>query len=331
MNYSVGTFLRPLPRSRAAKREKVDAPAAVTNSAFESVFEQIKNPSRPAISKLSRLQMSDFKAYLAEEKPKTSEQTHQQHQQQPVADWRSYVKGLAKAERDRVRDQNRVRVGSEMAVSMVLTERLNYLAMRKAFCEWRGTKTVGTADQAIRHANARWTIRIERDRMRVQNHARSLAIVQFERISRLYRTNSVRDWMRTVLQDWYLVAVPEKLSKEEEQPVPAIADLYYAKAVTVVKKKKAVVAAVPIESMYLNYHSKGRVCPIDIKVRAYASLGYPMWYLARMLTAREKNIARMAANAPFLNEVFDKYMKSKPTKSKPKTAMQKMHTKHNKK
>ncbi len=94
MNYSVGTFLRPLPRSRAAKREKVDAPtpapaAVITNSAFESVFEQIKNPSRPAISKLSRLHMSDFKAYLAEEKPKPkTEQTHHQHQQQPVADWR---------------------------------------------------------------------------------------------------------------------------------------------------------------------------------------------------------------------------------------------------
>lgn len=79
----------------------------------------------------------------------------------------------------------------------------------------------------------------------------------------------------------------------------------------------------PLRVLYETYHSNGVLIPIIEKVKTYHQLGYPKWYLEKMILSRDKRMSRKAEMEEMIENVFGKYMsKSKGAIPKAKTLQQ---------
>jgi hypothetical protein len=89
------------------------------------------------------------------------------------------------------------------------------------------------------------------------------------------------------------------------------------------EKVKVKTRVYPLRILYETYHSNGVMIPIDEKVKIYHQLGYPKWYLEKMILSREKRLSRKGEMEEMIERVFGKYMsKGKGSTPKPKTLQQ---------
>jgi hypothetical protein len=89
------------------------------------------------------------------------------------------------------------------------------------------------------------------------------------------------------------------------------------------EKVKVKTRVYPMRLMYESYHSKCVLMPIDEKVKLYHQLGYPKWYLEKMILSRERRLSRKGEMEEMIERVFGKYMsKGKGSTPKPKTLQQ---------
>jgi hypothetical protein len=80
----------------------------------------------------------------------------------------------------------------------------------------------------------------------------------------------------------------------------------------------------PLLDLYEKYYKNLKRPPIGDKIRLYNKLGYPEWYLEKMLESYTKQMKRKPEIEQFIISVFAKYDAKKPSKTKPKTLLQKL-------
>jgi hypothetical protein len=87
---------------------------------------------------------------------------------------------------------------------------------------------------------------------------------------------------------------------------------------------------VPMEPVHV-YEKKGKLAPIDVRIRAAKGFGYPESVLSKMLENHDKRKVRLEKLDEFINVVFEKYMSSKTNKPKKKTVQESLNSKLKKK
>ena len=110
-------------------------------------------------------------------------------------------------------------------------------------------------------------------------------------------------------------------------PLPTV-DMSHVYVTTKVQKKSnrvKVKLTTPLIDLSENYYQKLKRPPIADKIRVYSKLGYPSWYLEGMLVSYGKQLQRKPEIERLIEIVFDKYDAKKPSKSKPKSMIQKLN------
>jgi hypothetical protein len=79
----------------------------------------------------------------------------------------------------------------------------------------------------------------------------------------------------------------------------------------------------PLLDLHQKYYKNLKRPPIVEKIRVYNKLGYPEWYLEKMLEYYQKQVQKKPEMEIWFRSVFDKYDAKKPSKAKPKTMLQK--------
>ena len=157
--------------------------------------------------------------------------------------------------------------------------------------------------------------------------ARKLVHVHAKRVVETVIKNKMYNLKVSILKEWLAAR-----KKTVLDPLPTFGGenpMNYVVVKTAVMKKTSkikVSLSLPMHSLYAKYYSKGLNAPISEKIQAYAKLGYPMWFLEKMLKSRELHTARKPKIEAMIATIFDKYMKSKPAKAKEKTLHQKVMT-----
>ncbi|MDA9847151.1 hypothetical protein N9C10_04405 [Flavobacteriaceae bacterium] len=80
----------------------------------------------------------------------------------------------------------------------------------------------------------------------------------------------------------------------------------------------------PLMDLREKYYKNLKRPPIVEKIRVYHKLGYPDWYLEKMLESQQKQVQKKPEMETWFRSVFDKYDAKKPSKAKPKTMLQKL-------
>jgi len=111
-----------------------------------------------------------------------------------------------------------------------------------------------------------------------------------------------------------------KENKIKVEPIPSVE---FGTTVKIMKKG-TLVKFKPLASLHKKYFSKFVRPPITEKVQMYHLLKYPEWYLIKMLESDGKRKKRKAVMEELIVKVFTKYDSKKPSKVKPKTALQKV-------
>lgn len=106
---------------------------------------------------------------------------------------------------------------------------------------------------------------------------------------------------------------PEK-KKVEKEPLPNVS----FDSSVVVKKKKVQ----PFVELHKKYYSKNIRPPIKDKIIAYHRLGYPNWFLEKVLESHNKQQAKKPEIEKFINSVFSKYDGKKTSKPVTRSLLQ---------
>jgi hypothetical protein len=115
----------------------------------------------------------------------------------------------------------------------------------------------------------------------------------------------------------------EKLQKEKELEKEPLPDVNFDTIVEI-KKGGKTSKVKPIAVLHKKYFSKGIRPPIAEKVRMYHLLGFPEWYLVKMIEGDEKANEKKKILEKILIDVFAKYDGKKTSKPKPKSLIKKM-------
>jgi len=253
----------------------------------------------------------------------------------PIADFPSYARAFARNEKELLARPRAVfdRLAREFCLADARHARL--LALRRAFRAWRAGGD--DADDATdRLALAAWRAehrRVLRLALAAYLHQRRVCARGFERLAAgasLYRGRVTR--RARAFAEWRSRVELKDARKRRRPPLPGHADPMAATAVIVREgtrkstgeKVKVKVRVAPLGLLHDSHYAHARIAPIDEKVRAYALIGYPTWFLERMVRARDRRLAQRPAIEAMIERVFGKYMKSKPAKPKPKTLQQKV-------
>jgi hypothetical protein len=253
---------------------------------------------------------------------------------QPIDEWRSYVRNFMKMARD-VYLQSNARTDSTIngLVSDVRMANKNLKIQRlviDTFRAWRNAKTPlpeldrGGIDKVyLKSTRDIITQMLKKSRKaRVDIHTASKQIVV------VINKHRHIDNKKNILLEWKRVAVDERKTVPEVLPEIDNPFTQIKVKLNILPKsgKIKVKICTPIENLYTTYHANGKVMPIGHKIRAYSDLGYPTWFLEKMLHHRDLNIARKPVIEAMISSVFDKYLKNKPAKVKEKTLTQKLNT-----
>lgn len=124
-----------------------------------------------------------------------------------------------------------------------------------------------------------------------------------------------------------LRVLDEKIKlKEEQEKGPEKESLPVVDFDTIVEIKKGekTLKVKPLAVLHKKYFSKGIRPPIDEKVRMYHLLGFPEWYLIKMIEGNEKAKEKKKILEKLIVDVFAKYDGKKTSKAKPKSLIKKM-------
>jgi len=84
----------------------------------------------------------------------------------------------------------------------------------------------------------------------------------------------------------------------------------------------------PLATLHKKYYSNGICPPLEIKIYAYNLLCFPEWYLLKMVESYKNKKKIKRDMEKLIVDVFTKYDKKKPSKSKPKSKLQKIANKN---
>jgi len=126
-----------------------------------------------------------------------------------------------------------------------------------------------------------------------------------------------------------------KLQEEtEEEPVPAeqpptlpgVNMNHVCVSLKVQKKTNSVKVkmSTPLLDLHEKYYKNLKRPPIAEKIRAYSKIGYPEWYLEKMLVSHESQVKKKPEIAKFVEMVFSKYDSKKQSTAKPKSFVGKL-------
>ena len=87
---------------------------------------------------------------------------------------------------------------------------------------------------------------------------------------------------------------------------------------------------VPMEPVYL-HELKGKVAPIDVRIKAAKGFGYPESVLTKMLDFHDARKSRIEKLDEFVESIFGKYTSAKSNKPKKKTNQETLNSKLKKK
>ena len=251
-----------------------------------------------------------------------------------VYDWKSYT-------RDFMRTARLVYIQSNAFTDATINRLISDIKMTNknlkiqrliidVFRAWRNSKT--SLPELNRGSIDKMYLESTRDiitqmlkksvKARIDVHSASKQTVE------IIKNHKIIDNKRNILLEWQQVVVDAHAIVLA--PLPEIDNPFtYVKVKLNILPKSGKIKVkiyAPIESLYKKYHANGKIMPIGEKIRAYADIGYPIWYLEKMLMRRELNIASRPAIEAIISEVFDKYLKNKPAKIKEKTLTQKLNT-----
>jgi len=256
------------------------------------------------------------------------------YQWNPIENYKYYAKHAMRTERERLALV--LKSTNDVVDRIVIGHRMSLFSIRQkqilieAFSAWRQSDP----NDIICERMDKYYLKDSRERIAIARKKemveRKLVHKHAKRVIETIIKNKMFNLKVSILKEWLRIAVTEK--KIAPDPLPTFGGenpLNYVIAKTsVMKKSKKVKVAlsVPMLNLYTKYYSNGLNAPISEKIQAYAKLGYPMWFLEKMLKSREANLAKKPKIEAMIATVFDKYMKSKPTKVKEKTLHQKVMT-----
>ena len=122
--------------------------------------------------------------------------------------------------------------------------------------------------------------------------------------------------------------IPEPIVEIEKHFVPVSSDpLYTYVNMNILKNGTIrVKIIVPMEPVY-EYQRKGKMAPLDVRIRAAKAVGYPDSVLTRMIKNHDEIKAKQAKLDEFIDLIFGKSMNAKVSKPKSKTVQESLNTK----
>jgi hypothetical protein len=259
---------------------------------------------------------------------------HTPYYWQTVYDWKGYVRDFMRTARNvytqtnTITDDtvNRLVMDVKMANKNLKIHRL----MIDTFRAWRNSKVRlpeldrGEIDK-VYLKSTRDIIKLmlkKSTKARIDVHAASKQAVV------IINKHKYIDNKKNILREWRQIA--DDARKVVLEPLPEIDNpmTYIKVKLNVLKKsgKIKVRLSAPLDALYSTYHANGKLMPIGDKIRAYSDIGYPNWFLEKMLMRRDLNVSRKPMIEAMISDVFDKYLKNKPAKVKEKTLTQKLNT-----
>ena len=249
------------------------------------------------------------------------------YQWNPIYDYKYYTKHLMRTEREKL---VLILKETDSCVDRIVNSYKNSIFSQKqkqliinAFSAWRQSDPTAIANDRM-DKDSQERIAAARKKATV---ARKLVHVHAKRVVETVIKNKMFKLKVSILKEWS--AARKKIILEPPPTFGGENPMNYVVVKTAVMKKSnkiKVSLSLPMHSLYAKYYSKGLNAPISEKIQAYAKLGYPMWFLEKMLKSRELHIARKPKIEAMIATVFDKYMKSKPVKVKEKPLYQKVMT-----
>jgi len=118
------------------------------------------------------------------------------------------------------------------------------------------------------------------------------------------------------------INVPSRISL---LPTVDVTHVYVDLKVQKKSKNVKVKLTTPLLDLYDKYYKNLKRPPIGEKIRAYSKIGYPDWYLEKIIESYKKQLQQKTEMEKLIKTVFDKYDAKKPSKAKPKTALQKLN------
>lgn len=115
----------------------------------------------------------------------------------------------------------------------------------------------------------------------------------------------------------------QEKEKEKEKKKEHIPIVNFNSSVKIVRNGKTMKLK-PFVYLHAKYYSKNIRPSIEEKVKMYHLLGYPEHFLMKMLSSDEKLRERKKVVEELFVKVFSKYEGKKPSKSKPKSFIQKL-------
>ena len=252
-----------------------------------------------------------------------------------VYDWKGYTRNFMKTARDMYVQES---TSSDATIRRLVTDfqmaRKNLKIQRlmiDAFRAWRNSKAKlpdlnrGSIDAVY----LRSTRDIIRRMLKATKKARVDVHTASKKAADIIKKHKNIDHKRNILREWKQVVV-DAHKAGADAPLPELDNpmTYIKVKLSILKKsgKIKVKLCAPLDNLYSAYHANSKIMPIGEKIRAYSDMGYPTWYLEKMLHSRDLNVARKPAMEAMIADVFDKYLKTKPAKIKEKTLTQKLNT-----
>ena len=121
---------------------------------------------------------------------------------------------------------------------------------------------------------------------------------------------------------------PDEVVIKEVKFVPVSSDpLYVYVNMNVLKNGLVrVKITVPMEPVY-EYQRKGKMAPLDVRIRAAKAVGYPDSVLTRMIKNHDEIKSKQAKLDEFIDLIFGKSINAKVSKPKAKTVHESLNTK----
>jgi hypothetical protein len=128
----------------------------------------------------------------------------------------------------------------------------------------------------------------------------------------------------------YTPPVPQEVVKKETFQVPSDPLTVFTTIKVLKSGVVRVKITVPMEPVHM-YQKKGKVAPLDVRVRAAKGFGYPDHVLDAMIRHHDEIKVQSKKLEEFIDSIFGKCMSTKTSKPKVKTIHESLNSKFKKK
>jgi hypothetical protein len=129
------------------------------------------------------------------------------------------------------------------------------------------------------------------------------------------------------LQEIHKIETPPPPIKKSTIPNVDMNHVHVNLKVQKKSKNVKVKLTTPLLDLHEKYYKNLKRPPIAEKIRVYSKLGYPEWYLEKMLTSYGNQMKRKQDIEKFIDNVFSKWDGKKTSKAKEKSLVQKLEKK----